>query len=546
MATERKPGRRGFAPEFLRGAGLLGAGLCLSLPLGAAQAEEVPLSAIDWLSASVSGPAAGMGTAGAPAFGSAATLPPVPGEVPVAAGVTTETVVLQSLDAPSADALGLLPASRTGLPRGLWGATPEVQLAALLRKERLDTLPALQSFLLELMLAELDAPRERAAEGRNVLFLARIDRLLDLGALDQAMALLEQADGTDPEIFRRQFDVALLLGQEDRACEIMEKNPAVAPSFPARIFCLARRAKWDDAALSLGTGRALGQIDSATAELLEHFLDPELSEGAEDLPPPARPSPLTFRLMEAIGQPMATTTLPVAFAQADLRANSGWKTRIEAAERLTRMGVLDPNQLFGLYTLERASASGGVWNRVSLISRLDAALIAGQAEKVALLLPAAWEAMQAQELEPALAAFFAERLSGLSLTGAADRLAFRLSLLTPEFERAAAARSPADLDEKLLIGLAKGATAGIPAQDQLGLMLKRVFDHAPAAAPAAYAPLLPDRLGEALLTAIDDISEGAKGDLRRLEAGLGLLRAAGLERVARRAALELLVLERRG
>lgn len=522
--------------------GLLLTSLLASATLAGVARAEAPMSAIDWLSSSVSGTTP---AAAAPSSGSTAVLPPVPGEAPVS-GISTETVAMQPLDGPSADGLGLLPAARTGLPATLWGATPEVALAAALRKERLDTLPVVQGFLLELLLTEFDPPVERAAEGRNVLFLARIDRLLDLGALDQAMALLEQADPDDPEIFRRRFDVALLLGQEDKACEIMERSPAVAPSFPARIFCLARGGDWDAAVLSLGTGRALGQIDTQTYDLLERFLDPELADGAPDLPPPTRPTPLNFRLMEAIGQPMATTTLPVAFAQADLRANSGWKAQIEAAERLTRMGVLDPNQLFGLYTEERASASGGVWDRVTVISDLDTALSAGRASRVAQLLPAAWDTMQEQELEPAFAAMFAERLAALDLPDEAGRIAFRLSLLTPGFEAAAAARQPADLDEKLLVAVARGATAGTPAQDQLGLMLKRVFDGPAGTVPEPYRALVPDRLGEALLAAIDDISEGAKGDYRRLENGMGMLRAAGLESLARRVGLELVVLERRG
>ena len=55
----------------------------------------------------------------------------------------------------------------------------------------------------------------------------------------------------------------------------------------------------------------------------------------------------------------------VAFAQADMRDNTGWKAQLEAAERLARNGVLDPNQLLGLYTEEKAAASGGVWDRVA-------------------------------------------------------------------------------------------------------------------------------------------------------------------------------------
>ncbi|WP_442772787.1 hypothetical protein [Paenirhodobacter enshiensis] len=514
------------------------------------------MSAIDWLSSSV-GPSSG----GEPAAGSAAprpgsvqilgrassaVLPPVPGETPVTPVIRTETISEISLDHPPPNAVGLVSAPRTGVPIDFWGATPEADLAASVRKERLDTLPAIQSFLMQILLAELEPPQTPSPEGRDVLFLARIDRLLDMGALDQAVALLDQADPDDPEVFRRRFDVALLQGREDGACRIMTETPAVTPSFPARIFCLARRGDWPAAALSLDTGRALGQIDPEMAELLARFLDPELTEDSPDLPPPARPTPLVFRMMEAIGQPISTSTLPVAFAQADLEANHGRKAEIEAAERLTRSGVLDPNRLLGLYTGQRASASGGVWDRVTLVSAFDKALSAGNAARVSQLLPALWDEMQAQELEPAMAAMFAERLRGVALDDDAAAIAFRLGLLTPDFAAVAGARTPADADEALLIGIAQGDTSAHPAQDRMGLMLKTVFDARPKAIPARYAGLLPDKLGEAVLDAIDDVTEGARGDLRRVGDGLMLLRATGFETVARRAALELVVLERNG
>ena len=54
------------------------------------------------------------------------------------------------------------------------------------------------------------------------------------------------------------------------------------------------------------------------------------------------------------------------------------------------------------------------------------------------------------------------------------------------------------------------------------------------------------RLGEALLMAADRIGRGVQGDLRGVTEGLSLLRLAGLEDIARRTALELMLLERRG
>ena len=55
-----------------------------------------------------------------------------------------------------------------------------------------------------------------------------------------------------------------------------------------------------------------------------------------------------------------------------------------------------------------------------------------------------------------------------------------------------------------------------------------------------------NRKGEALIAAIDSIGRGVQGDLRGVTEGLSLLRLAGQESVARRTALELMILERRG
>ncbi len=106
---------------------------------------------------------------------------------------------------------------------------------------------------------KLIRPAVRMAEG--ALFLARVDKLLDLGALEPAQALIEQADPDTAPLFRRWFDVALLTGTEDYACDAMRSTPSIAPTFSARIFCLARTGDWPAAALSLNTHRVLGDIN---------------------------------------------------------------------------------------------------------------------------------------------------------------------------------------------------------------------------------------------------------------------------------------------
>lgn len=508
----------------------------------AAQAQERPLSAIDWLSRSTLSEA----TYRAQPDASRPILPPMANEPPVSNGVSLGDVAIHSLDAPSTNSLGLLPSSRTGLPADLWGATPETDLARAIGKERFDTLPAIQGLLLKIILTELDPPKFASVTPRDALFLARIDALLTIGALDPALVMLEAAPVASSEVFRRRFDVALLLGEEERACDTLRDMPLISPSLPARVFCLARTGDWENAVLTFGSGRALEQMNPEMQELLERFLDAEYADGADDMAPPSHPSPLIFRLMEAIGQPLPTTTLPLAFAQADLRSNTGWKARIEAGERLARVSIVDPNRLLGLYTENARAPAGALWDRVRLIGALDRAIAAGDVDGVSGLLPDAYAAMQGVELEYVLGALWGAELAKMALPPEAATLAFRIGMSSPAYEPIARARQTGDPDERLLIGIATGSTAGIPAQDQLGLMLKQAFDTPPQEVPPAYAPLLPDQLGLAILTAIDDITEGAKGDYTRVASGLRLLRLVGLEDDARRTALELVVLERRG
>jgi len=497
----------------------------MALPVWA----EAPLSAIDWLSQSVT---------------TAASAPAPAREQPaVSGGALPADVAVTVLDGPSPDGVGLLSPEVTGLPRDLWGLGKTAEIAALIAAERVDTLPALQSLRLTLLLAETAPPADSAKGG--ILLLARIDKLLDMGALDQADAMLDLSPARDTDLFRRAFDVALLTGAEDKGCVAMQAAPDLAPTFPARIFCLARSGDWSAAALTLRTAQALGYVTAEEDALLSRFLDPELYEGEGDLPPPSRVTPLAWRMFEAIGEQLPTAGLPLAFAHAELRDTAGWKAQIEAAERLARAGAVSPNLLLGFYTERLPSASGGVWDRVDAFQRFDTALTAGDPGAVAQALPTVWTRMAEAELEVPFATLFAARLGRLPLTGDAARIAFEVALLSDGYETAAETRAPATPREAFLIGLARGTLAGVSAPDSLGRAIVPAFLRAEPTADLA-ALLEQNRLGEAVLTAIDRIGRGMQGDLRGVTEGLALLRHVGMEDTARRIALQLMLLERRG
>ena len=574
MWSERS--RHGCSRHGRAGAALLGLALALAPPLaGMAQkggapgregAEEgAPLSVIDWLSDSLREgvkPAPGAPAGGA---GEAAAPPPAQEGSPLPGAISVERI-----GGPVPDAVGLLPPALTGLPADFWKRSRSADIALRFNKLEDDLNPAMRGLVYTLALAEL-APPADSGPNRQGMFLARIDWLLRQGALEQAQAMLRLAGLMDPQRFRRAFDISLLMGREDETCAILRRRARLSPTFQARIFCLARGGDWSAAALSLETGRALGFISDEQDRLLERFLDLVHPDPNDRLPVPQHPSPLVFRMHEAIGEPLPTTGLPLAFAWADLHANAGWRAQIEAAERLSRTGAVDPNRLLGLYMERRPAASGGVWERVAAVQALSAALDARDPARVAEALPVAWKLMAAQELEVPFASLFAHRLARIRLEGAAADLAFAIGLLSPEYEAFARRARPRTARQELLVAIALGQVAEAAASGGRG------HGHgAPGGAADEDGASAPDlaadpfigavvrgfqagempvrlrslvgsgRLGEATLRAVELFEHGKVGNWDALSDSLAFLRVAGFEGVARRAALQLLLLDRRG
>lgn len=502
-----------------------GAIIAFFLPLGAA--AEQPLSAITWLDQK----------------GAQALTPLDPTEPPVTASVVLpqiETRPLKTLEPP----LGLVPARVTGLPDTLWQRSDPDRLAELIAKAPVRDIPALQTLLYTLLLSEAYAP-DRDDSGETLL-LARIDRLLELGAADPAQELAQHADpARNAARFARWFDATLLTGDEDRSCSALTASPHLAPDYSARIYCYALRGNWETAALTLETAHALDLMPQDRLSLLDRFLSPGIFEDAPPLPAPDHPDPLTFRLFEAIGERLPTRPLPRAFAMADLRDVAGWKSQLEAAERLARTGALPANRLLGIFTERRPAASGGIWDRVRALQQFETALGTGSETALLKTLPAAWRAMQSARLEVAFATLFADRLCALSLSDPGLKpLIWEICLLSDGYEDVAQIGFGSHPRDLFLAALARGEPGQALAPDTMTEAIQAGFDPRTELPLDLNVALQNGALGETILRAMVLLDRGAKGNPSDLTKALATLRALGLEDTARRASLQILLLER--
>ena len=489
-------------------------------------APETPLSVIDWLESQPE-------TVPLPITRSTRDEPAT------ATNGTAPAITVTPLGQGSPREIGLVPSTITGLPSHIWSGSEADRLITKINAMPDLHLPAAQSLFYTLLLAEAQAPHGDGAAG-DALALARVHKLMTMGALDPALALIEQAGvTTSPAHFDLWMQISLLSGTEDRACATLAGAPHLTRDYGTRIFCAARAGKWDNAALTFGSAQALNLMNADKLDLMDRFLNPDAYEGAPHLSAPSKMDPLSFRLFETIGEPMPTRNLPRAYAVADLRDIAGWKSQLEAAERLTRAGALPENRLLGLYTDRKPAASGGIWDRVAAFRRFETALRTGSSEAVSKTLPAVWSAMQQAELEVTFAALFGADLSEIELTGRPAKIAFDIGMLSPAYETVAANAATKNLFTSVAVGDA-------PTVKPDNTLQAAVIDAFSTAKPRAdlIATAQQKRLGESILILLDLLHDGANGDANALRDALATLRALGLEDTARRAALQILLLDR--
>lgn len=504
-------------------------GLIFGIWAGPMLAQDQPLSIIDWVHRQPENPA--IVTTPLPDV----TLEQVrPSALPSSVAVTT-------LRDQTPRRLGLAPSSVTGLSDMLWRGSDPKKVSTLLQSLPDIRLPAAQALLFRTLLTESFGPGDDAAN-EDMFTLARVEILTRFGALDPAIALIDQAGVTrDAAHFTAFIDLALLTGAEDTACTLLVAKPHLAPTMGHRIFCDLRAGDWPTAALIFDTGRALGLLPKAQENLLARFLDPDLFEDTPPLVPPAQITPLLFRLHDSIGEPLPTRSLPRAYAVADLRDLVGWKAQLEAAERLARAGTLPDNQLLGLYTDRRPAASGGIWDRVAAIQRFDTAAARGDVDKMIATLPAAWAQMQSAGLEVPFANLFAQQVTTIPLegTGQAGRIALTLQLLSPDYARAAILPGVDPLVRAIVLGEPPRGAGQSARHEAVAAAFAAATDGSDITRKTAQ-----NLTGETILKTIALMDAGVQGDLPALTQSLINLRALGLEETARRAALQALLLER--
>ena len=315
-----------------------------------------PMSAIDWLEKKINDP---------PEFFT------YPSEIEKSDDNEIEKIVLPNI---SKNSIGIYPSIKIGINSDIWKNSNELEISALLRKIRISDLYYLNRLLKRILLIESDPPIivvDKKFSG--TLFLReRILKLIQMGALDDAEALILEADPTfDPNLIDLWSEVSFLTYRFERFCNAILNgyHNSLDPAY--KIICLARSGDWNAAALSLATYSSINEIDSDHEKLLINYLDHEAELEIINKDKCKEEKSVIIYLCNFSNVNMQFPNYGVKFLYNNLGRGKSIRSRIVASEELVKSGALNPNILFSTYKIKQPSTSGGVWARAKFIQELD-------------------------------------------------------------------------------------------------------------------------------------------------------------------------------
>ncbi len=247
--------------------------------------------------------------------------------------------------------IGLISIERTVFPDNLWSNSSEKVLA-----ERLNQMPELSlattnKIFKRLLVVDAQPPLNSIGiKNMGYSFLiSRIDKLIQIGALDEAEEILNYLKNPPINFMKRKIEVALINGRLTKTCNLAERYPNFTGMLQFKIICLVQKNDWQAAALAFTVGSSLNLLNEKEKNIFLNFLDPEIqadffhSVSIEDL------SPTSFYLLYGKNKIIVPDKFPHKYAYAFSRSDISPELRIRSMETLASKYIINSNTLFDLY-----------------------------------------------------------------------------------------------------------------------------------------------------------------------------------------------------
>ena len=315
------------------------------------------------------------------------------------------------------NSLGIIPSNITGIDTDIWRKVNEQTLY-----NELQSLPDLQfhsaqTFLKRVLISETNPPllSKKSRLSGSLYLIARLDKLIKIGALDEAESLINQVAQINSDLFIRLSKISFLTGRLGPMCDKLNKQPSLSNDLSVRVICLSKLNDWNAAVLILSSAVSLNLLDKNREMLLINYLDPDVSLQTTLPFDYTNFDEIDFYLGNLAKNFNSKLTDSVKYHYASHINNNNLVDKILAAEALVTKKSISVSTLFDIYRSNTIEGSKGFWGRMRAIKNLDQNLERNNEQSVGIAIERTIEEMYLANLLFTLAPEYAAKLENFNV-----------------------------------------------------------------------------------------------------------------------------------
>ena len=249
------------------------------------------------------------------------------------------------------NSIGLISAENTTFPASLWNRSDESILAKKITEIPELKLASTNKIFKRLLILDTEPPINAIGNKNmgSMFLISRVDRLIEMGAIDEAETILDYIKNPNYDLLTRKIDIASITGRLQGTCKKIRRHFKSSDILKFKIICLAREGDWNAAAILFSVGSTLKLFSSTEKKLLLNFLDPEINVKIEEEEMKENLSPINFYLLLSRGSIFNTKDLPPKYAYNLSLVGNNLMERIQSSEKLVKNFSMNSHHLFSLY-----------------------------------------------------------------------------------------------------------------------------------------------------------------------------------------------------
>ena len=322
------------------------------------------------------------------------------------------------------NSVGIIPSQITGVDPEIWKGITEDSLFNELKSVPNLQFHAAQTFLKRVLISETNPPIPslKSDLSGKLYLIAKLDKLIEIGALEEAETIINQVTLLDSILFERLAEISFLTGRIKDMCVRLKERPNLSTEVAVRVICLSKLNDWNAAALILSAAASLQLLDNNREILLINYLDPNVTQ-QNKLPFNNNTyDEIDFFLANMANRFRPKATDSVKYRYATLINSSDPTQVILAAEELARKKSINISTLFDTYRSNSINGSKDFWRRVVAVKNLDRTLKRNNEQAVGIALSQLIEEMYRGNLLFTLAPEYSSKLEEFQIHKERDEL----------------------------------------------------------------------------------------------------------------------------